>query len=311
MARDIAIATETIELRDVTLVAGGLAFPEGPVAMLDGSVVFVEMHGGRISRAAPGGAVTEVCRTGGGPNGAAVGPDGALYVCNNGGRLPGQMCAPSIQRVDLDSGACEFVHTFCDGAPLVSPNDLVFDRTGNLWFTDFGGGAVYYANPDGSRIERVVDGLDHPNGIGLSPEESTLYWAQTFTRQVLRRRIVAPGRIEPSTGYGVRAALYGGGLDPFALLAGFGGAQELDSLAVDSSGRVCVGTLVESGVTVIPADGSTIRRHTLPAEFADLAVTNICFGGPEHRTAFITLSQTGRIVQFPWPVPGLRLAFER
>ena len=66
------------------VVATGLEFPEGPVCMADGSIVLVEVKRGTISRVDPdNGSVEVVAQPGGGPNGAAVGPDGALYVCNN------------------------------------------------------------------------------------------------------------------------------------------------------------------------------------------------------------------------------------
>ena len=307
----VAVQTPTVALEDVRLLAEGLAFPEGPVAMCDGSVIVVELRGGRLTRIEPDGRVTTVCVTGGGPNGAAIGPDGAFYVCNNGGRLPGETCAPSIQRVDPVTGAVDVLYESCDSVAFSSPNDLVFDADGGFWFTDFRGGSILYARPDGSRIERVLGDADHPNGIGLSPDGGTLYWAQTFRRQVARRRVTGFGSLEATPGYDIASALYGSGTDPFALLAGLGGAQELDSLAVAADGSVCVGTLVESGITVISADGAQVVRYVLPLEFDDVAVTNICFGGQGHGTAFITLSQTGRVVSCPWPTPGLPLTFER
>lgn len=308
---DVLVRTPTVALYGVRLLAEGLAFPEGPVAMSDGSVVVVEMLGGRLSRIDPRGIVSTLCVTGGGPNGAAVGPDGAIYVCNNGGRSPGERCTPSIQRVDPDTGSLDVLYTSCDGVPFSSPNDLIFDVDGGFWFTDFRGASILYARADGSRIERVIGDADHPNGIGLSPDGTTLYWAQTFRRQVIRRRLTGFGSLEKIRGYDIATALYGGGGDPSGLLCGLGGAQELDSLAVAADGSVCVGTLVESGITVISPDGRHVVRHVLPPELDDVAVTNLCFGGPGLGTAFITLSQTGRIVSCPWPTPGHRLAFGR
>ena len=70
------------EMREVT---SGLQFPEGPVWMEDGSVLVVEIRRGTLTRVAPDGTKTVVAETGGGPNGAAIGPDGKVYVCNNGG----------------------------------------------------------------------------------------------------------------------------------------------------------------------------------------------------------------------------------
>ena len=66
-------------------VTSGLRFPEGPVVMADGSVIVVEIQSGDITRVLPDGKKQRVAHVGGGPNGAAIGPDGALYICNNGG----------------------------------------------------------------------------------------------------------------------------------------------------------------------------------------------------------------------------------
>lgn len=298
-----------IELGDVEVLAEGLAFPEGPVALADGSVLVVEVRAGRLTRIAPDGEVEVVAEVGGGPNGAARGPDGAIYVCNNSGFEGFTRGTASIQRVDLDTGDVSFLYTACDGAPLLRPNDVVFDRTGNFWFSDLEGGSIYYASPDGSSIELAWSGLNSPNGIGLSPDEDVLYTAQTFTRQVLRRRLSSPGALEPSAGLGVRALVRQGAINQDLLLVGLPGMQELDSLAVDGAGRVCVATLIDSGITVVSPDG-TVEKFTLPPDVADPVTTNLCFGGPDLRTAYITLALTGRVVRCPWPYPGLRLNFQ-
>jgi gluconolactonase len=296
------------ELQQVRVVADGLAFPEGPVAMPDGSVIVVEIMAGRVTRVGPDGHKSLVSHVGGGPNGAGIGPDGHLYVCNNGGmtkeRIPG-----CLQRVDLESGAVEVLYRDCEGRPLVAPNDLVFDDTGGMWFTDLRGDAIFYATADGSSIRRVLTGVPGPNGIGLSPDGAVVYWAQTYTRQVHRRRVVAPGVVEESPVHSVRSMMQGQQPDPWTLVVGLPGSHELDSLAVDSAGLVCVGTLIDSGITVVdPADGSW-TTHRVPAPLVDGAVTNICFGGDDGQTAYITCSITGRLLSCRWPRPGLRLAF--
>jgi gluconolactonase len=298
------------QLRDVEVVAAGLDFPEGPVALADGSVLVVELRAGRLSRIGSDGSVAWAADVGGGPNGAAVGPDGAFYVCNNGGFSPEKASRPSIQRVDPDSGRVDTLYTDCDGQPLLGPNDLVFDHTGGFWFTDFLGNVIYYARPDGSYIAKLIADVMQPNGIGLSPEGDVLYWAQTLTRQVYRRRVSAPGQVEPGSAYSVGPLVQDQSLDPWTLLVGLPGAEELDSLAVESGGAVCVGTLLQSGITVVsPRDGSH-EKYTLPDGLADRAVTNICFGGPDLSTAYITLSMTGRLISCRWPRPGLRLAYQ-
>ena len=173
------------QLQDV---ASGLRFPEAPVAMSDGSVIVTEIDAGKITRVAPDGSTDVVAEPGGGPNGAAAGPDGKLYVCNNGNAFdyvdvegillptqpPSNYEGGRIERVDIGSGAGEALYSECDGRPLRAPNDIVFDAHGGFWFTDHGlreertndRTGVFYANPDGSEIREVVHPLDAPNGVG-------------------------------------------------------------------------------------------------------------------------------------------------
>ncbi len=70
------------EMREIT---DGLMFPEGPIAMPDGSVLLVEIARRTLTRVHKDGSKEIVAETGGGPNGAAIGPDGKCYICNNGG----------------------------------------------------------------------------------------------------------------------------------------------------------------------------------------------------------------------------------
>ena len=127
-------------MTDITTVASGLQFPEGPVAMPDGSILLVEIKRRTVTRVTPGGKPEVVAQLDGGPNGLAVGPDGALYICNNGGcfewhevmglTLPGPFDAAlysggRVERLDLDTGEVTTLYTECDGRPLRAPNDLV------------------------------------------------------------------------------------------------------------------------------------------------------------------------------------------
>ncbi|MAT06658.1 MAG: gluconolaconase [Acidimicrobiaceae bacterium] len=311
--------TSFVELQpELTEVASGLRFPEGPIAMPDGSVVLVEMFGPRLTRIRPDGSTETIAEIPGGPNGAAIGPDGAVYLCNNGRAfrpaefggllLPGGFDADAylggrVQRVDLESGEVTDLYTECDGRPLRAPNDLVMDGHGGFYFTDHGIRdhgtrtsdltAIYYASADGSDIHEVVFPTEAPNGIGLSPDGSTLYWAETITGRIFQRSVVAPGELAPPVP-----------LDPSAVLCGLAGQQYLDSLAVDGDGWVCVATIFNGRVTAVSPDGDVVEHHAT----GDLITTNICFGGDDLRTAYITLSSTGRLVSTTWPRPGLRLA---
>jgi gluconolactonase len=297
------------------IVAEHLRFPEGPVWMLDGSVIVVEIAAGRITRVCPDGRCEVVATPGGGPNGAAIGPDGALYVCNNGGfewdessglLIPGKAARDyttgRIERVDLATGKVERLYDHCDGYKLSGPNDIVFDAHGGFWFTDLGKhhdygtdyGGLYYARADGSAIRRAVFG-PNMNGVGLSPDGRTVYTALTSERLLLAFDIVGVGEVAPSA----LAAM------PGRVVASFDGRVLLDSLAVDADGNVCVATLVDRpGIaSVDPASGAKSWR-----DFPDLLTTNIAFGGADMMDAWVCLSTTGRLVKTRWDRPGLRLA---
>ena len=278
-------------------VAEGLAFPEGPVVMADGSVIVVESLAGRITRCWSGGKET-VCAIGDGPNGAAIGPDGALYVCNNGGIGPDYFARADrvgrIERVDLATGKFERVYDACDGAALSAPNDLMFDADGQIWFTDMGRmeadgkkyGGLYCARPDGSRITRIVGGALSYNGVGVSPDMATVYVADTFQARVyaFERRAEAQ---KPR------------------LLATVPGLVSLDSLAMTAAGNVCVATIGESGaITTVTPDGRCSSAAT-----EDPVTTNIAFGGADMRDAWITCSMQGRLVKTRWAEPGMELVY--
>lgn len=298
------------------VVATGLAFPEGPVALTDGSVLVVEMHRKTLTRVSPSGVAHVMAQLSGGPNGAALGPDGRCYICNNGGfdfKQVGHTLVPLahstehpggwVEAVDLTTGINEVLYRECDGVALRAPNDLVFDASGGFWFTDFGrsagrqrdSGAVFYARPDGSHIRQVVFPLDGPNGIGLSPDGRTLYVSESWTGRIWAYDVVAPGQL----------ARFAGPMpwERGRLLIGLGGYSMLDSMAIDCAGNVCVGDIPSGGITVVSPEGEVIARHPMPDAFT----TNICFGGPDLKTAYVTLSSTGQLVSVAWPRSGLAL----
>jgi gluconolactonase len=306
------------ELREV---ASGLQFPEGPVPLGDGGVLVVELARSTLSRVAPNGEVTVVAECGGSPNGAAFGPDGKVYLCNNGryyafsevegiGTVPSAVesldghAGGSIQRVDPVTGEVETLYVECDGRPLIAPNDLVFDDQGGFWFTDHGvvtgnddQPGVLYATADGASIVAAAFGTDHTNGVGLSPAGDRLYVAETHSGSILAWDVVAPGRLAgPLDAHGA----HGG-----TLLHKVPEGQLLDSLAVDGDGWVNVATIVNGGITSVAPDGGEVIHTPVP----DAIVTNICFGGEDHGEAFITASATGKLYAMPWPRPGLALAY--
>jgi gluconolactonase len=301
---------------DFEIVCEGLQFPEGPVAMADGSVLLVEIRNGRLTRVSPNGKKETVAEVGGGPNGAAIGPDGAVYIANDGGfdwidlpngdmfphGIPSDYRGGSIQRVDLQSGKSSTIYTECDGRKLDGPNDLVFDAHGGFYFTDFGKstdewvhrGALFYAHADGSHIACVRTGVSQPNGIGISPDGGTVYSAEAFTTRLWAFDVESPGVLKPGPDRWT----------PGRHIWNAKGYQWLDSLAVEANGSVCVASVIKGGIAVISPDGA--ESHVSMPEFL---ITNICFGGEDMRTAWITAGASGKLYKARWPRPGLALNY--
>jgi len=300
-------------MNEYDVIATGLQFPEGPVVMPDGSIVLVEVKRGTISRVDPtDGAIDVVARPGGGPNGAAVGPDGALYVCNNGGfawsearglTVPGLVAedysSGRIERIDMNTGEVEVLYAEVDGEPLKGPNDIMFDSSGGFWFTDHGKtrartrdrGGLYYGRSDGSLVQEMAFPLDGPNGVGLSPEEDRVYVAETHQGAIFYWDLSGPGELAGSS--------HG------RFLARPAGRKLFDSLAMDADGNVSVATIQTAGISTFTPDGDELEFFPVD----DPICTNICFGGDDMKSAYITLSGTGKLIRTEWPRPGLKLPF--
>jgi gluconolactonase len=300
---------------DIEILATGLGFPEGPVACADGSVVLTEIRNGRCTRVAADGTVSLFSDCGGGPNGLAIGPDGAFYLCNNGGSryVEGHSMGLGphpdykhgwIARLDARTGEQTVLYTECAGNKLSAPNDLVFDTEGGFYFTDLGkrhprhrdNAGVYYALPDGSSVVEIAYPMLSTNGCGLSPDGRTLYVADTEGARLWAFEVQGPGKLKPKKEFTPHSG---------RMLAGLPGKARFDSLAVMASGNICVATLGTGYITEIAPDGNIVREVKMP----DVYPTNICFGGADMRTAYVTLSDSGRLARMQWPEPGLKLNF--
>lgn len=302
-----------------TTIADGLQFPEGPVALADGSVVVVEIAAARITRIESTGERNIVAETGGGPNGLALGPDGHLYVCNNGGcrwrdwdgmRLPAGKAADyvtgSIQRIDMTTGRVETLYASAGDVPLHGPNDIVFDAHGGFWFTDNGKAdarsktitGVFYARMDGTACREVIFPLDGPNGIGLSPDGATLYVTETPCARLWAFDVVAPGEVALRPGLRGMSGHF---------LYSSPGVTAYDSLGVEAGGNIAIATIGKRGggcgITTVSPEGDLV--DFVPTD--DPFTTNICWGGDDRRTAYVTLGGTGRLIRGEWPRPGLKL----
>jgi sugar lactone lactonase YvrE len=169
----------------------GLGFPEGPVALADGSIAFVDLLHAKV-RAWRDGDLHELCTLPGAPNGMRLGSDGALYVCNNGGIAPLSLhelhfAEPQItgrlQRIAPDGSVGDHA-TALPGEPPWRPNDLVFAPGGGIVFTDpqnwevlgdpataaaYRGGQLLLATPQG-QVTRLAKMTGFPNGLAFHPD---------------------------------------------------------------------------------------------------------------------------------------------
>ena len=289
------------------VITAGLRFPEGPSVGPDGSLYVVELGAARVSRIDAAGRLSVFAQVGGAPNGSAFGPDGWLYLCNNGGRWPaarstdGEASPPErhrpghLQRVAPD-GRVETLLAEIDGVPLAQPNDLCFDAEGGLWFTvpvwperpeDFlekvTPGAVCWLGPGGD-ARRVTSAVAYPNGIGVAPDGASLVVACSVSGRLVSFPITGPGKL--------------GAPRELAFL----GAQSVpDGFCFDASGRViCAGALTDA-FHVFPAGGGACEA-VIRVEGEN--PTNVCFGGPEFRTLYMTESGSGRVVATEWHTRG-------
>jgi gluconolactonase len=267
------------------IVASGLAFPEGPL-WHDGEVLFTEITGGRISALGVDGAVRPVVETGGGPNGATLGPDGALWITQNGGMGRGPRTAAGIQRGTLD-GTVTTAFTAVDGITLEGPNDLAFGPDGRLWFTDPRGDsdpsknerngrlfAVDVASGDGELIAELDPVF--PNGIAFDGD-GVLHWTESFTRRVMRMVdgspevvVQLPERFFP------------------------------DGMCFGADGTIYVASTYGHCVSVVDGSGAVVDRLLC----GDGMPTNCCFAGT---ALYVTESRHGTLWRFGLGVEGLAL----
>lgn len=307
-----------VNMSSIEVLTSGLEFPEGPVMYKDNSVLVVEIKGRSITQIFSDGKKTMLIEINGAPNGAAFGPDGALYICNNGDGFlwgdPGGFTQPvggsdgysggRIERIDLETGEVTELYRQVDGNPLLMPNDIVFDKQGGFYFTDHGmrearafrSGGVYYGKIDGSYVCELVFPIVTANGVGLSPDEKTLYVAETETGRLWYYEILEPGVLAP-----IDMASPGK-----QLLAQIEGFKRYDSLAVEANGNICVAGLTPGCITVISPDGKQVEVIEMPDPFS----TNLCFGGDDMKDAYLTMSGTGKLIKMRWPRAGLKLNFQ-
>ncbi len=260
------------------------SFLEGPVFDGDGNLYVTDIPFGRIFRIDPKGTWEQVAAWDGEPNGAKFLNDRELIVTDyrNG-----------LMAVDVRSGSVQPLLDRRNSERFKGVNDLVFDRRGNLYFTDQGqtglhdpGGRLYRLRTDG-QLDVLLTNVPSPNGVALSPDERVVYLAVTRGNQVWRVPLHDDGSVSK---VGAFFTSYG--------------PSGPDGLAVDQTGRVVVANpgLGYAWVLNHRAEPEIVLRSC-----AGTSLTNVAFGGPGRTTLYCTESVTGSVLRAPLDQPGLPL----
>ncbi len=271
----------------ISVLAEGLAHPEGPAHLGDGSIVFVESYRERVSRWHPETGVTSFSDCGGNPNACCVGNDG-VYITQmgtgSGGWEPVRPSLPAIQKITRD-GRLETVATEVDGRDLKAPNDLCFGPSGTLYFTDPDAfdpaqpkeGFIFGLNANGTCRLALSVGPTFPNGLVALADDSII-WVESYTRCVRRRH--PDGRID--------------------LIATLPERHMPDGLKAGADGRLYIASIMSGGIDVVAIDGQELefietggRPLNCLFDAQDLVVTDD--GDPALGPA--TLAKAGRLLR--------------
>jgi gluconolactonase len=254
--------------------ASGLGFPEGPVDMGDGRIVFCDGNVGELLVYADG-QVSTFATVGGSPWGAIIGTDGAIYV-TQGGNVPGSgdlSAVSGIQRVNPD-GTVELLCSEVAGFELFGPNDLAFGPDGRLYFTESGveqdpryevkaPGRLFAVDAAGQG-EMILELPNvYPNGIAFDAQQR-LYWTESMAHRICR--------------------MEDGVATTFCQLPD---SHVPDGMAIASDGRLFVCTTVSGGVTVVSPDGEVLEEISLGQ-----CATNCLFVGTK---LYVTATQVSDI----------------
>lgn len=278
--------------RQVREVVRGVGFTEGPVWTADERLICVSMSRGCILEIDQDRGIGKTCAdTGGGPNGLCESADGSVWIAQSGRFLEdkpaGRRVPPGIQRWGADGTVEDFVMHGFD-----SPNDCAVGPDGRIWFTDPRGqglegdpepGRICVVDIRSRRIDTTQAGL-YPNGIAFGPGGSHLYVAETAGQRIVRYHVSADGLSDTEEFARV---------DPV----------KPDGMAFDREGNLYVAGPTTDEVIVLDQTGQALERIALGDSFP----TNVCFGGKEMTTLFVTAAKGGRVLAVEGNVPGLAL----
>jgi len=261
----------------------GQNFPEGPNFDSEGNLYICNRWDGFIAKVTPDGQSSLFVATDGKPNGARLHKNGQLFIADIGRR--------EILVADPD-GSLDVVVDNYQGKALLGPNDLIFDRHGALYFTDPGlgdfhlPGRVFRWTPDGT-LTLLVDSLNYPNGVALSPDEDALFVAPTGSNNVLRFALLEDGSLcEPE------------------VLVQLEGGEGPDGIALDVDGNLYVTHRGTGRVVVVDHSGEILVE--LPA--GGSLPSNVAFWGS---SLYVTEDETASVYRLDLGVNGLPLYHQR
>jgi gluconolactonase len=247
------------------LVQGGLAALEGPVGAVDGTIYFTDRMPDRIYHLGVDGKITVYQENTGAANGLAFTREGDMVRAEGGAKRIGKVTRDGKVSVLTDS---------YNGKPLVSPNDLIVDAKGGIYFTDPGPrpivpgrpANVYYL-PAGAKEPILIDDQNpRPNGLTLTLDGRTLLVDNTVGPVVFAYDVQSDGTVKNRR--------------PFLQLQDIPADKEsgADGMAIDREGRIYVTSVV--GIQVFDPSGKYLGRLR--------GARNLAFGGPDKRTLYLT-----------------------
>jgi gluconolactonase len=294
-----------------TTIATRTCLLEGPAFDAEGNLYFSDIIGNRIYRMTPDGSCSDFREDSGRTNGNTFDAQGRLISCEGAEFGPGGR--RRIVRTDLKTGNIEVLTDRFEGKRYNSPNDVVVDGMGRIWFTDpyysddrssleMTEEAVYRIDPDG-KVSRVLPqpAIERPNGLAVTPDGKTLFIIDSHTRPGGNRKVWAFEIAQDGALRGQR------------LVFDFGRGRGGDGMRLDERGNlwVAAGILlprhagetddVPAGVYVITPNGELLGRIPIPEDLC----TNLAFGGPDRKTLFVTAGKT--IFRIPVAIAGYAL----
>lgn len=300
-------AEPVVDAREVS-VAATVAFTEGPTVAEDGTVFFTDIDNNRILRLSPDGEVSTFRQPSNRANGLIFDSEWRLLACEGG---DGETALPRVTRTDMTTGEVEVLVDHYEGKELHRPNDLTFDAQGRIYFTDrpepnwrpeqTGVHGVYRVDPDGS-VTRILTEPEviRPNGIVISPDDTTLYLLETEQSADGPRLLRA---------YDLAAD---GTVSNMRIFHDFHPGRSGDGMTIDSAGNLYVAAGLNrrrgtsetldtvAGVHVFSPEGVLLEHIPIPED----TITNAAFGGPDLRTLYVTAGKT--LFSFQTEIEGTR-----